>query len=62
MLAYALFIVTGDAMLVHVGFHATTSAAAVWALTNVKKNGLGKAGFAMLSTGGKCGSNALRAR
>ena len=62
MLVYALFIVTGDATSVHVGFHTTTSAAAVWALTNVKKNGLGKAGFAILSTGRKCGSNALYAR
>ena len=52
----------GDATSVHVGFHAKTFAAAVWSLTNVKKNGLVKVGFAMLSTGGTCGSSALFGR
>ena len=62
MLAYVLSIVSGDAMSVHVGFRAGTCAAVVWALTNVKKNGFGKVGFAMLSTERQCGSDALCAK
>ena len=62
MFAYVPSIVTGDGILVHIGCHATSYAAAVLALVHVRKNGLHKAGFANISTERQCGSKAFRAR
>ena len=60
MFAYVPSIVTGDGILVHIGCHATSYAAAVLAPVHVRKNGLRKAGFANISTERQCGSKAFR--